>query len=367
MTNRFFENLRDYSEIKLRILERFLPPWAAKLGYGARARGGRRIWYVDGFAGRGRYDDGRPGSPLLGLNHAATIQQENRGYELGCFLIEKNRNHYRALGEEAESFRRQGLIVRNERGVFADLISSVVEETAGCPVLLFVDPFGISPLKYDSFRQLLRRQPPLDLILTFQHRAVHRLAAVRPNLITEAIGTDEWLEPWGAARSPTQRVDQVLGLFRRNILQDGRFIGVFSYPIRASIQASPRYYLVFASRAPDAFELWNDQVAEAETTLSLQATRSTAQASFLPVFDEEVYAVHLLNEIRAFMLQHETTTRRSIVMHFVRIWWGRYQTKDIKRAVRELIASGEILRAGESGIDTDILRLRRPNQTVPQG
>ena len=103
-------------------------------------------------------------------------------------------------------------------------------------------------------------------------------------------------------------------------------------------------------------------MAETEITLSLQAARSSAQASFLPVFDEEVFAVHLLNEIRAFMLQHDSTTRRSIVMHFVRNRWGRYKTKDIKRAVRELIASGEVLRADQSGIDTDILRLRGPNQ-----
>ena len=50
----FFDNLRDYSEIKLRILGRFLAPWAAKLGFWTRRRNGA-IWYVNGFAGPGKY------------------------------------------------------------------------------------------------------------------------------------------------------------------------------------------------------------------------------------------------------------------------------------------------------------------------
>ena len=58
----FFDNLRDHSEVKHRILASFLTPWAAKLGSTFRGRSGV-IWYVDGFAGAGKYGDGRDGSP----------------------------------------------------------------------------------------------------------------------------------------------------------------------------------------------------------------------------------------------------------------------------------------------------------------
>ena len=61
----FFDNLREHSEVKHRILASFLTPWAAKLGSMVRGKSGV-IWYVDGFAGAGRYGDGRDGSPLKG-------------------------------------------------------------------------------------------------------------------------------------------------------------------------------------------------------------------------------------------------------------------------------------------------------------
>ena len=76
MTAEFFENLRDYSEIKHRILARFLTPWTVKLGSWARRRNGV-VWYIDGFAGPGKYEDGSDGSPLLGLRRAKHIQIES--------------------------------------------------------------------------------------------------------------------------------------------------------------------------------------------------------------------------------------------------------------------------------------------------
>ena len=68
-------------------------------------------------------------------------------------------------------------------------------------------------------------------------------------------------------------------------MSDGRFLDVFFYPIRTSIGASPKYYLMFVSRHYDAYELWNDEVAREESNLSARQTISIAQKSFLPEFD----------------------------------------------------------------------------------
>ena len=269
MARGFFDNLKDYSEIKLRILGRFLAPWTAKPGFWARTHGGA-IWYVDGFSGPGRYQDGSDGSPLLGLRSAKHIRHENRGYELACFFVEKKRNHWESLKELARPFEREGININNRCGEFSRLSQEIADTTRNAPVLLFVDPFGLSPLKYDQFRILLHRPWPLDLILTFQHKAVHRLATDYPHLITEAIGTNAWDKAWHRIPDPTQQTDHILELFRQNILDDGNFMEVFFYPIRTSLRASPKYYLFFASRHYDAFELWNDEIAQEETALSLR-------------------------------------------------------------------------------------------------
>ena len=151
MALRFFDNLRDHSEIKLRILGKFLVPWAAKLG-STSVRGSGVIWYVDGFAGKGRYEDGGEGSPVLGLHRARLTQIEKRRYDLACFFIEKQRNHWESLENIVIPFRRDGINVINRHGEFSTFIPKIVRATQGSPVLLFVGPFGISPLKYDQFR-----------------------------------------------------------------------------------------------------------------------------------------------------------------------------------------------------------------------
>ena len=82
-----------------------------------------------------------------------------------------------------------GILVNNRLGEFADVIPEIRNSTAGSPMLLFVDPFGIAPIKYQEFKTLLDREWPIDVILNFSHIAVYRLATDYPHLITEAIGS----------------------------------------------------------------------------------------------------------------------------------------------------------------------------------
>lgn len=363
MTAEFFDNLRDYSEIKLRILRKFLTPWATKLGSYARRRNGV-IWYVDGFAGRGKYDDDSDGSPMLGLRKAKQIQIENKGYGLACFFVEKNRGYWQALEQVVLPFRQDGLTILNRHGEFSELIPDIEYETRGSPVMMFVDPFGLSPLKFEPFRLMLGRQGPLDIILTFQHQAVHRLATEHPDLISDAVGGDRWMAGWNSIDDPEAKIEHVLQEFRQNMLDAGNFIDVVSYPIRESKQSAPRYYLLFASRHDDAFELWNDEVVQEEITLTLKEYgKLVGQTSFFPAIDQEATGLSLLNEIRGLGdLLTQPTNRRNIVMYFVRHKWGEYHTKEIKKAVGALVESGEIRRdqtAGRGSIDTDHLHFVR--------
>jgi len=122
--------------------------------------------------------------------------------------------------------------------------------------------------------------------------------------------------------------------------------------------ASPKYYLVFASRHYDAFELWNDEVATEETALSRRSYDALVrQASFLSEIDEESRGINLVNEVREFSYSNARFTRQDIVMSLVRNRWGRYHTKDIKKAVSSMVASGEIKREGVEGkkIDEDYM------------
>src|SRR5436189_1128057 len=113
-TSHFFDALRDHTEIKLRIFGNYVVPWAAKLGYKARYRGTRNLWYVDGFAGEGKYkSDGADGSPLIAARHAAHLIKHGRSYALGCVNVEIDRKRHARLERNTDAFKELGVSVHN--------------------------------------------------------------------------------------------------------------------------------------------------------------------------------------------------------------------------------------------------------------
>ena len=75
----FFGELREWSERKLNILEKYLDPFVKILGSRPRSR---YVYYVDAFAGSGVYLDGSKGSAIRAAELAYRYQQENKTYHL---------------------------------------------------------------------------------------------------------------------------------------------------------------------------------------------------------------------------------------------------------------------------------------------
>lgn len=351
MATNFFKKLRDTSEIKLRILNKFLVPWCAKLGSIRQ-----RLWYVDGFAGPGRYEDGAEGSPLIGAKMAADIQARGRAYSLNCINVELNRKYYKQLCKETADFPQ----VENRQGDFSDLVAEIRETIQDDPALVFIDPFGISPLKFAKLLPLIERSGKTDLILTFHAPKVDRLAKEYPDYITDAIGSEEW-RIWWDSLPPNERINKLIEILSENLKTVGRFLSVTNYPIKEKTGATPKYYLLFASRHYHAFELLNDFVIQEEITLSQKDYLIFVQNQ-LPLFDlgeldRQNIHVRLLDDIRTYGKQNPSITREKIVEYFVMNKWGQYRTGDIKRAVRALIDAGAIYREQQGGghIDTDPL------------
>lgn len=59
----FFKKKKLWSEVKDQLLCCYLTPYFQKV-----LRTGKPIFYVDCFAGKGRFDDGEPGSPIIALD-----------------------------------------------------------------------------------------------------------------------------------------------------------------------------------------------------------------------------------------------------------------------------------------------------------
>lgn len=173
-----FDDYRFQTEIKHRILDKYLPAYFIALS-------GRStpMAYIDGFAGRGAYrvdDAERPGSPLLALE---TIASHKTLSPLVKTLFIEYRAQYctdlrRRIAESPASrqLKHQPVVLE---GGFADRIDdglAILEPNhrAIGPVFLFVDPCGVSGVSLESILSVVKRQQA-ELFLFFNSSAIERI------------------------------------------------------------------------------------------------------------------------------------------------------------------------------------------------
>ena len=93
---------RAQSVFKHGILGRYVMPFAEMTGSKAPDR---RVVVLDGFAGRGRYPDGRPGSTELILRTSASTPQA----VIESVLVEKKLSDFTRLAEVAAEYYARGV------------------------------------------------------------------------------------------------------------------------------------------------------------------------------------------------------------------------------------------------------------------
>lgn len=141
----FFKEKKPWSEVKDDLLGHYLKPYFQKILHTRRT-----IIYVDCFAGKGAFEDGKPGSPLIALHtiedclSQTIITQSN----IQSYFIDLNYAH--DLAENLKDYSSVNII----SGKYEEQIEEILKNKNGCNVFLYVDPYGIKALDctlFDSF------------------------------------------------------------------------------------------------------------------------------------------------------------------------------------------------------------------------
>jgi three-Cys-motif partner protein len=178
---RFFREYRDHTLLKLGVLRAYLSRWARILLQSGRQR---RVWFVDGFAGKGQDDKGNEGSPLIACRIAAAVEADfdAGSREVRVIAVEASRAHATALRNAIDGFGpAQGHSVPIHHGELGDHVDEILLLTENEPTLYFLDPFGVKGLRADLL-PLLLRGPMNELLILFSDEGAHRLqgAATSP-------------------------------------------------------------------------------------------------------------------------------------------------------------------------------------------
>ncbi|HEY6856876.1 MAG TPA: three-Cys-motif partner protein TcmP [Mycobacterium sp.] len=113
-------NDHTQSIFKHTIIRHYLPPFLAMIG---STSDGRRLVVMDGYAGRGRYADGNPGSAELILR---AVERMRESRTVATFFAETDPDNYRALSAVVAEYTAKGFLATAMHGSAEEHLGSVV-------------------------------------------------------------------------------------------------------------------------------------------------------------------------------------------------------------------------------------------------
>lgn len=239
---------------------------------------GRRAVLVDGYAGRGRYDDGTAASAELLLQAAENARASTR---VDVVLVECKRADYRRLSSVAAEYRQRGLAVGAFHGEVQDHLDEIIRRAEGAPLFLFLDPCG-AILPFADLYRLLRRArgnpwPRTEALLNFSADFTRRAAGVLNKACTITLQCTRWTRfgggPWWRrvvleAHKTSRRgnwesaAEAVVTEYARRLGAATRMKQIV-VPVRRQLHHQPVYHLVFLTRAEHGIWVFGDSAASA--------------------------------------------------------------------------------------------------------
>lgn len=258
-TGGLLDTAKATSVFKHEILRQYVPPYVAKVGSTAT---GNRVMLVDGFAGRGRFDDGTKGSAEYFLATARDLTRTKASVR----LFEVNASDAARLADVVAEYRAANVDATSECADIRDRIDAVVDEAAGIPLFLLLDPCGQN-LPYATLVRILRDKRPgerpstevlLNLSADFTRRiggTLHAGHVDAKGLITmdTMMGGDWWRDlalevhantpdrTWGAA------ADAVALEYTQRLASEAKMGGAVT-PVRRKPENQPTYHLAYLTR-----------------------------------------------------------------------------------------------------------------------
>jgi three-Cys-motif partner protein len=158
MSEKFFEEQSEQSQIKAAIVAKYFWAWAKIItGYLKGAGKDTSIQYIDLFAGPGRYKDGAKSTPVLILEQA--IEDPLFRDHLTAIFNDKDDENTSTLVEAInaipgiDTLANEPRVYTNEVG---DEIVKMFESLDLVPTLMFVDPWGYKGLSLRLINSVLK-------------------------------------------------------------------------------------------------------------------------------------------------------------------------------------------------------------------
>ena len=303
----FFKEKKIWSEVKDELLGCYLVPYFNKM-----MSMHNPILYVDCFAGKGKFDDGKNGSPLTALESLErSIEQSRVAYmpQVKMKFIELNHAHDLRTNLEGQPSDRCEVISGRFEDNILPLLQNAANQHHTRNVFLYVDPYGVKVLSAALFDSLQSTFSTAELLINLNSFGFIR-EACRAMKVTFRESEDEIfcnLEEYDSSvMESVDELDAVAGgnywqsiiqeynkntidcyqaekefskLYKRRLGQKYNY--VLDMPIRLKPGQHPKYRMVHATNHPDGCTLMADNIAKRTDRLVIEI-QGSGQTTLLP-------------------------------------------------------------------------------------
>lgn len=319
-SGKHFEAFAEHTLLKHAILNAYLQRWAFKILTWRGA--GDLVYFVDGFAGAGRDNQGNPGSPTIACRIAQQVRAhfaaKSASGRLKVLAVEADPVTHGALLKQLAAFQRvDAECVRALCGSVSERIGDIASEIAQKPTLFFLDPFGLKGLDAATYpamlagphnevlalyqdigaarlrgvvhadthtekqRSALRSAPSLfpemdvqavknlEAKAAKQRGVVQRLGPAAREAISRALGDSSWEAELRGCSAGDARIEMIIRFVRRLAASGAQYLHVL--PMHSE-SGGHKYCLVHASKSLKGYIAMKEAVSESLNKTELSET-----------------------------------------------------------------------------------------------
>jgi len=340
MSDDFFEECREQSQIKAEIVSEYFPAWAKII---LSQRSVRKIGYIDLFAGPGRYDDGTPSTPLLVLEQAIAIDSIRRS--VSSVFCDMRQQHVEKLGQEIANLPNVATLTYAPEILPVEVgqnVVSTLNERRLIPSLVFLDPCGYKGLSLDLINAVLKHWA-CECIVFFNYNRIN--AGIANECVEEHIDRLFGQKRADALRleligkTPSERERIILNRFIEALTAGyAHYVQTFRFRNKTGTRTS--HYLIFVTKHLLGYKVMKD-IMGARSSTAPQGVHSfefnPAAVGQLQFFDTP------LDELKDMLLiefaGQSLTVEEIVQKHYV---GRRYLWKNYKQALLDLLSAGQI-------------------------
>jgi three-Cys-motif partner protein len=230
----------EHTAAKHEILQRYLGAWLSILG---RHKSHPQLVLIDGFAGRGKYMEGQPGSPAIMFERACAVADAGLVQKVWVRCAEPNTANFQQLQDVCNGLSHPRVMVRPKQERFEDLARSFIAyaktQNPPPPTFIMVDPYGVKGVRLETLREVLRFDR-VEVFLTFMVRDPSRhLEGNYDVALTELFGGTAWRQ----CIKDRDRSECLMRTFQEVVTKDAAEY-VLPYKVHEDESKRVLYYLV---------------------------------------------------------------------------------------------------------------------------